>query len=1004
MPQNYVGLLGKKYSAHNVEQEVFRYWNQNRIYEKVKKQRAAGPKFYFLDGPPFPSSDVPHIGTCWNKLIKDVVLRYRRARGFNVRDQPGYDCHGLPIELTVERMLDFKSKKDVENFGVDRFVAECKSLAARNSEAMSRVFMDLGVWMDWSKPYITHENSYIESAWWTIKEAHKSGLLNHGQKVVHWCSRCETVLSDYEVVMEYQLLKDPSIYVKFPVEGRENEFIVIWTTTPWTLPSNVAVMVHPDFEYVKARCGVEAYIIAKQRLEPFSLELGKKLEVQETFLGKSLEGLRYRSPLAHIVPAQSKIAGSHRVVLSREHVTLEEGTGCVHTAPGHGEEDFEVGVQNSLPVLMLVNNQGKFVDEAGKYSGEHVLAANREILEDLKKAGALLFSGVVEHRVPVCWRCKTPLLLRATDQWFLGVKKLKDEMIREADRVRWVPEWAGGSQFRNWLAGLRDWVISRQRFWGSPLPVWVCSSCGGIIVIGSYKELREKAVDQPELADLHVPWVDSVVLRCSCGGEMRRVPDVLVCWFDSGISSYASLGHPRNLAEKEYWWPADFIVEGRDQISGWFFSLLKAGIVSFKRSPYETVLMHGFLLDEHGHEMHKSLGNYVSPDEVVGKFGRDALRVYVLQSTLWEDLKFSWSTLSEVVGDLNTIWNIYVFASTYMNLDSFNPDMWRPKNLRSHMRPEDLWLMSRLQGLVEAVTSSLESYRLHEAVRAVRGFYIEDLSHNYIRLVRRRTWIEKDDPDKLSAYSVLYNVLKTSLVLLAPFTPFIAEQIYLDMFSKAESKASESIHMTDWPKVEKGWVDRSLEESMMHAQSILAAIASARMNAKLKLRQPVRSIAVVSGLKEVKDAVSRLRRIILDQGNTKKITVIPPSGEKNLLRKRSAKLVSSEFSGGKVYVDTALTMMEVAEGLSRDIVRRMQQMRREMNLPVDAYVKAFIVAPDNESKKLLGKRRRYICEEVRVKELSILGKDEEAWKPEHGREWSIGDKNYTVGLNRLTVK
>lgn len=408
---NHVGELPKQYQPKVIEDEVKKLWEADQTYELVKKARAKGAKFYFLDGPPFPSSDTPHIGTSWGKVLKDTVIRYKRSRGFNVRDQPGYDCHGLPVELAVEHKFGFKTKKDIESFGLERFMTECKLFAETNSEALTRAFQDLGIWMDWSQPYMTHQDSYIESGWWGLKQASSKGLLEHGQRVVHWCPRDETVLSDYEVALEYKMLRDPSIYVKFPVEGKQDEFILIWTTTPWTLPSNVAVMVNPDFQYARVRSGQDTYILAKERIEEVAKASGQTLQLLETFPGTKLDGLVYRSPLESLVPAQLNLKNGHRVVLSKEYVVLEEGTGCVHSAPGHGEQDYEVGVRYRLPVLMLVDDQGRFVHEAGKYSGKPVRDANADIIDDLKSLGMLLHAGEIEHRSPACWRCKTPLII-----------------------------------------------------------------------------------------------------------------------------------------------------------------------------------------------------------------------------------------------------------------------------------------------------------------------------------------------------------------------------------------------------------------------------------------------------------------------------------------------------------------------------------------------------------------------------------------------------------------
>ena len=1002
---NFVGELPKQYDPNAVEAEVNSLWDREQTYQLVKGRRSRGEKFYFLDGPPFPSSDTPHIGTSWNKVIKDTVIRYKRSRGFNVRDQPGYDCHGLPIELAIEQKFGVKSKKEIQSFGLERFISECRNFAETNAATMTGAFEDLGIWMDWNNPYMTHDDYYVESDWWGIKQAWSKGLLDHGQRVVHWCPRCETVLSDYEVVLAYTMLRDPSIYVKFPLANAVRECILIWTTTPWTLPSNVAVMVNPSFEYAKAKLGEETYILAKNRIGAVQEETGQSFQLLETVPGSKLEGLTYRSPLENLVPIQQNIQNAHRVVLSKEYVTLTEGTGCVHSAPGHGEEDYEVGQRNNLPVLMLVDDQGRFVTEAGKYAGKPVREANQEIIDDLKALGFLLHAGQIEHRSPVCWRCKTPLLIRATKQWLIHILQMKDLFMHEVDSTVWIPDWAGANQFKNWLQGLKDWVISRQRFWGTPLPVWTCTSCGKERIVGSREELLQNAVSKVDLPTLHRPWVDAVTLRCDCGGEMTRVEDVIDVWFESGGASLASLGYPARPSEAKFWWPADFIVEGRDQITAWFFGLLRHGVVTMGSCPYRTVLMHGFALDSEGREMHKSLGNFVTASEVTEKFGRDAFRYYVLQTTLWEDLQFSWEAIRQYQGDLSTIWNTYVFASTYMSLDKFAPARLRISSIKRSLQAEDRWLLSRTNRTIKEVTSLMEDYKIHEAVRKLKTFLVEDLSHTYVRYIRRRTWVEKQSKDKLAAYATLYAALKSALTMLTPIIPYVTESIYQHMLRNAEPKHPETVHLLDWPKYESKWIVDSLEEEMKAAQSLLSTVAELRMAKGLKQRQPVRQILVASDSDAVKKTLRTYSALLHEQANSRRLKLVPKKSVNKF--DDPQRFAKTDFSEGAVILDLKLTKSELAEGLARDAVRRMQQMRKEMDLKVDSFVHAYIITPSGKEAALLKSRRGYIAGEIRAKQIKITTGEMKIQLPYYTKRWQINGATFEFGLcetSKLTRK
>jgi len=1047
----------KRYDV-KIEEEVKEFWEKEKIYEELREKLKDKPKFYFLDGPPYPSSNVMHVGTGWNKVLKDTVIRFRRMQGYYVRDQPGFDCHGLPIEVAVEKKLGFKSKKDIENYGVDNFVNKCRELALNNVKALSEQFKELGVSMQWDNPYLTLNKEYIESAWWIVKKAHEEGLLEKGVRVLHWCPRCETVLADYEV-SEYKDLTDPSIYVKFPIG--ENRYILIWTTTPWTLPANVGVMVNPDFEYAEVEVDGEILIMAKERVEHVLKEAGKEGKIIRTFKGSELEGLTYTPPLLEEVTAQRIIQNAHRVVLSSEYVTLEEGTGCVHMATGHGAEDFEVGSKYGIPVLSLVDDKGRFVKEAGKYAGKPVREANKEIIEDLKRKGLLFHASTIVHKYPVCWRCKTPLILRATEQWFVKVTQLKEKMKEEADKINWIPKWAGASRFKNWLEGLRDWVITRQRYWGTPAPIWVCEKCGYYEVIGSLEELKSKSPKAAELKDLHKPWIDSITYQCpKCGGTMKRIPDVLDVWLDSGVAFYASLGYPRNKKEFDTWWPVDFIVEGHDQISGWFYSLLRSGVIGFGQAPYKTVLMHGFALDEKGREMHKSLGNFVPVTEVI-KRGRDVFRLYVLSNTVWEDLRFSWEGMRQALSDLNVMWNVYMFASIYMELDKFNPYKYSLADLKRAFQPEDLWILARLQSLIVEVTDALENYNISSATRALRSFIVEDVSHRYIRFIRRRVWIEEEDPAKITAYYILYKVLKTFLLLAAPFIPYVTEYIYQKMFRNVEGV--KSIHMMEWPKVEEEWKSVLLEREMVIVNEILETGFSARMKAGIKIRQPLPEAIIFSDDSDVATAVARFNKLIAEQLNVREVKfeepvklsyyralrVEPqmsrlgplykdkaPKIAEALRAKKASKIVeelerrhyievevdserirvdascikliegfkedyvAQEFSRGLILLNKKLSEYEIKEGIARDLVRRIQFMRKELNLPVDAFIDVEVYASE-EVRKVEKEFKDYIMHEVRAKTLVFRDLKEYTKTEKYSKEWDLDGEKVIIAIKMV---
>jgi len=1053
-----------QYNAQDVEDKIKEFWSSSDIYAKVRSMRSSGRKFFFVDGPPYTTGRI-HLGTAWNKVIKDSVLRYRSMNGYSLKDRPGWDMHGLPIEVKVEEHLGFKSKKDIESYGVDRFIQQCKTFAVRQKDEMTAQFKSLGAWMDWDDPYMTLKDEYLEAAWWALKRASERGLLDRGHRVVNWCPRCETAIADSEV--EYWDEKDHSIYVKFPVEGEEETYIVIWTTTPWTIPANIAVAVHPDFEYSRVRAwkddAVDVLIMASDLVEQV-LKQGryKDYEVLERVSGRELVGLKYRHPLVDLVPDQAEIDHG---VYTADFVTAEN-TGCVHIAPGHGMDDYELGMSNHLPIFCPVGEDGRYTSEAGeRYIGKYVRDVNDEVCDDLLERRLLISKGDIVHRYGHCWRCKTPIIYIATRQWFLGIGSLREAMLDEIGKVKWYPEWAGSSRFKDWISGARDWCISRQRYWGIPLPIWICQSCGSLEVIGTRKELEERSGSRVE--DLHRPAVDNVHLPCQCGGDMYRVPDVFDVWFDSAVASWATLRFPSHEEEWKEWWPADFITEGHDQTRGWFYSQLGASMVSFGRAPYKSVLMHGFTLDEQGRKMSKSIGNVVHPEEVVRKYGADTLRFYVLASNApWEDLHFSWDVTENTNRMLNILWNAYRFPLPYMILDNFDATRADLARWQESLRAEDRWILSRVNSLAEDVRTGMEQYQLHRVTRALSEFILEDLSRWYIQLVRPRTWIETDDPDKLAAYATIYNVMVTLSKLLAPFTPFLAESIYQNLVKGLDPRAPQSVHMCDWPMADQSMIDRDLEERMKLVREVSEAASNARQKASRKLRWPVRELIITTRVEDRDDSagalkVGDLEAVLKAQTNSKKITVLPPGDKPPLdvelsvvhkkigpVYKGEAKQVvqalqavsaaelkrmiedgdgqasldwegksyaitsemvefhekvpdnlsAAEFSRGMVYIDVALTEELKAEGYSREIIRRIQDMRKELDLKVDDQIRATVAVADLGVLALVQGQRNYIAGEVRASDLE-LG-DALLVKGELVKDWDLEELKVRVGISK----
>ncbi len=1054
--------ITSKYNANEIEKKIQAFWEETNAYAKVREYRKGGKKFFFVDGPPYTTGRI-HLGTAWNKIIKDSILRYNSMKQRHIMERAGWDMHGLPIEVKVEELLGFKSKKDIETYGVGKFIEKCKEFALTQKDEMTEQFRMLGAWLDWKEPYMTLRNEYLEAAWWALKEGHKKNLLEQGKRVVNWCPRCETAIADSEV--EYDDRTDPSIYIKFKVKGEENTYIVIWTTTPWTIPSNIAVAVHPSFEYSKvlatAGDGHKEILIIATELVDNVLRKGRytDFKIVGTMLGEELTKLTYEHPLADVIPVQAEF--QHGVYLA-DYVTAEN-TGCVHIAPGHGMEDFEVGTRNNLPIFCPVGPAGNYTEEAGKYAGMNIVDANRMVIDDLNERGNLLAEETITHRYGHCWRCKTPIIYLATEQWFLKISELKEDMLSEIEKVKWYPDWAGSARFKDWVEGARDWCISRQRYWGIPIPVWKCKTCDKIEVIGTKRELIEKS-GADEKTDLHRPYVDKITIPCECGGTMSRVPDVFDVWFDSAVASWATLNFPHTTEDFDTWWPADFITEGHDQTRGWFYSQLGASMVALGKAPYKSVLMHGFTLDGEGKKMSKSIGNVVEPADVIAKYGADTLRAYVLSaSSPWDDLRFHGDEVANVHRTVNILWNVYRFPLPYMVLDNFDPQKVSLESVSKHLRKEDRWILSRMQAVIRDVDVAMDNYMLHKAIRAITEFILEDLSRWYIQLIRPRTWVEADDPDKLAVYRVLYDVFVTTARLIAPFMPHLAEEMYQNLVRNVDPDALVSVHMCDWPVADDTLVDKELESHMKTIQSIVESASNARQKVGRKLRWPVSRIVITPKNEQSASAVNELRSVIMDQTNSKDIVLtgvgetwdelgveaIPtPSGIGPIFKGDAGKVIgtikqadatlmkttlaeigefkvtladgtsatvtgdmvsfketlpenvaNAEFSGGMVYVDARLNREIESEGFSREVIRRVQDMRKELDLAVDENIKAIIRIDDERVLDLVLDMELFIAKEVRAKVL-VIGLDVDATGTLF-KDWNVEGVPMHIGITAV---
>ena len=820
------------------EKETLKFWKDNQIFEKSVQLRQGAPAYTFFDGPPT-ANGKPHIGHVLTRAMKDIIPRYKTMRGYDVLRKAGWDTHGLPVELEVEKELGLDGKEQIEQYGVIPFIQKCKESVWKYKGEWEVMSDRMGFWADMDNPYITYDNDYIESEWWALKAIYEKGLLYKGHKIVPYCPRCGTALSSHEVAQGYKEVKETSATVRFRVPDEENTYFLAWTTTPWTLPSNVSLCVNPDVTYAYVRVdGKETLIMAKDLIGTV-LE-GHETEIVKEVLGKELEYKHYEP----LFECTRKAAGGKDAfyVMVDDYVTTTDGTGIVHNAPAFGEDDYRVCKKYDLPFVQMVDSKGEMCGGT-PWDGVFVKKADPMVLKDLDERGLLFAAPRFEHSYPFCWRCDTPLIYYARSSWFIAMTKVKDRLIDYNRRINWIPETIKEGRMGNFLENVIDWGISRERYWGTPLPVWVCDKCGKIHVVGSRKELSE-LTGCDENVELHKPYVDPLTWKCECGGTMRREPVVIDCWFDSGSMPFAQWHYPFENKDKfQRRYPANFISEAIDQTRGWFYTLSAIAACLFDSPAFLNCIVLGHVQDKEGRKMSKHIGNVVDPWVLLDNQGADAVRWYFYTSSMpWLPNRFSAEAVSESQRKyMGTFWNTYAFYILYADIDNFDPT--RHKLVRENLTPMDRWILSRLNTLTGHVEAYLDDLKMTEAGREMQDF-MDDLSNWYVRRCRERYWGKDMTADKEAAYMTLYTVLRTMALISAPFTPFMSETMYQNMVRTVDKSAPESIHLCDWPKKDESFIDPELEANMAAVLDIVVLGRSARNAANIKNRQPVASMYV----------------------------------------------------------------------------------------------------------------------------------------------------------------
>ena len=1025
------------------EKQVEKFWEDNQIFEKSMKVREGNPSYVFYDGPPT-ANGKPHIGHVETRVIKDMIPRYRTMKGYQVPRKAGWDTHGLPVELEVEKKLGLDGKDQIEKYGVEPFIEQCKESVWKYEGMWEDFSHTVGFWADMKNPYVTYHNDYIESEWWALKEIWKKGLLYEGHKIVPYCPRCGTPLSSHEVAQGYKDVKERSAVVRFKVKG-EDAYILAWTTTPWTLPSNVALCVNPDEDYVKVTSKGYTYYMAAALVDTV---LGEGAEVLEHYQGKDLEFKEYEP----LFPYAEKRIGNKKAyyVVCDTYVTLTDGTGVVHIAPAFGEDDSKVGHRYDLPFVQLVNEKGEMTEET-PWAGTFCKKADMAVLQALEDKDLLFDAPLFEHSYPHCWRCDTPLIYYARETWFIRMTAVKEDLIRNNNTINWIPESIGKGRFGDWLENVQDWGLSRNRYWGTPLPVWQCE-CGHQDCIGSIEELKEKADNCPDDIELHRPYIDAVTIKCpKCGKEMHRVPEVIDCWFDSGSMPFAQHHYPfenKETFEKQF--PAQFISEAVDQTRGWFYSLLAISTLLFNKAPYENVIVLGLVQDENGQKMSKSKGNAVDPFDALQTYGADAIRWYFYTSSApWLPSRFAGKTVVEGQRKfMGTLWNTYAFFVLYANIDNFDATKYSLEYEK--LAVMDKWLLSRLESTVKAVDDNLENYRIPEAAKALQSF-VDDMSNWYVRRSRERFWAKGMEQDKINAYMTLYTALVTVAKAAAPMIPFMTEDIYQNLVKSIDASAPESIHLCDFPEVHENWIDPKMEEDMADLLEIVVMGRAARNTANIKNRQPIGTMYVKSEFQ----LSEFYKEIIEDELNVKEVvfkddiadfisysfkpqmrTVGPKYGK--LLNK--IKTVLSELDGNKamaelkstgelkldidgqeivlleedllidmaqmegyvsesdhtitVVLDTNLTPELIEEGFVRELVSKIQTMRKEAGFEVMDKIRVY--AKDND--KIVDIMKNH-GDEIKSEVLAedIVSGETKGYE----KEWNINSEKVTMAVERI---